>query len=52
MSSSVVDVRWTSYYYDVNALSNFVVDAPRVIGFNPFVNLADFLEAEVAHAQG
>jgi len=35
----------------VNALSNFVADAPRVIGFNPFVNLADFLEAEVAHAQ-
>ncbi len=36
------------YYYDVNALSNFVADAPRVVGFNPFVNLADFLEAEVA----
>lgn len=36
------------YYYDINALSNFVADAPRVIGFNPFVNLADFLEAEVA----
>lgn len=36
------------YYYDVNALSNFVADAPRVIGFNPFVNLADYLEAEVA----
>lgn len=39
------------YYYDVNALSNFVADAQRVIGFNPFMNLADFLEAEVAHAQ-
>ena len=39
------------YYYDVNALSNFVADATRVIGFNPFVNLADFLEAEVAHAK-
>jgi hypothetical protein len=39
------------YYYDVNALSNFVADAQRVIGFNPFENLADFLEAEVAHAQ-
>ncbi len=38
------------YYYDVNALSNFVADAPRVIGFDPFVNLADFLLAEVAHA--
>jgi hypothetical protein len=39
------------YYYDVNALSNFVADAPRVIGFNPFANLADFLEAEVRHAK-
>ena len=35
------------YYYDINALSNFVADAPRVIGFDPFVRLADFLEAEV-----
>ena len=52
MSSSIVDVRWTSYYNDVNALSNFVADAPRVIGFNPFVNLAGLLEAEVVHAKG
>lgn len=35
------------YYYDVNALSNFVADAPRVIGFDPFARLADFLEQEV-----
>jgi biotin carboxylase len=35
------------YYYDINALSNFVADAPRVIGFDPFVRLADFLEAQV-----
>ena len=34
-------------YYDVNALSNFVADAPRVIGFDPFAKLADYLE-EVA----
>jgi len=34
------------YYYDVNALSNFVADAPRVIGFDPFVKLADYLEQE------
>lgn len=32
------------YFYDINALSNFVADAPRVIGFDPFVRLADFLE--------
>ena len=38
------------YYYDVNALSNFVADAPRVIGFNPFENLADYLEEEVRRA--
>lgn len=38
------------YYYDVNALSNFVADAPRVIGFDPFVDLADFLVAEVTRA--
>jgi glutathione synthase/RimK-type ligase-like ATP-grasp enzyme len=33
-------------YYDVNALSNFVADAKNVIGFDPFVNLADYLEQE------
>jgi hypothetical protein len=32
------------YYYDINALSNFVADAPRVVGFDPFVPLVDFLE--------
>ena len=34
------------YYYDVNALSNFVADAPRVVGFDPFARLADWLERE------
>ena len=34
------------YYYDINALSNFVADAPRVIGFDPFLKLADYLEQE------
>ena len=38
------------YYYDINALSNFVADAPRVIGFNPFENLADYLQDEVRRA--
>jgi hypothetical protein len=33
-------------YYDINALSNFVADAPRVVGFDPFPRLADYLEAE------
>lgn len=35
-------------YYDINALSNFVADGPRVIGFDPFVRLVDWLEAEAA----
>jgi glutathione synthase/RimK-type ligase-like ATP-grasp enzyme len=34
------------YYYDVNALSNFVADAPQVVGFDPFARLADYLEQE------
>lgn len=38
------------YYYDVNALSNFVADPLRVIGFNPFERLADYLEREVRNA--
>jgi len=33
-------------YYDVNALSNFVADPVRVVGFNPYTRLADFLIAE------
>ncbi len=33
--------------YDINALSNFVADPTRVIGFDPFVNLVDYLEARV-----
>lgn len=31
------------YYYDINALSNFVTDAERIVGFDPFVKLVDFL---------
>jgi len=33
-------------YYDINALSNFVAEAPRVVGFDPFARLVDYLEAE------
>jgi hypothetical protein len=32
-----------SYFYDVNALSNFVANASELIGFDPFTNLVDFL---------
>ncbi len=40
-------------YYDINALSNFVADGERVVGFDPFVRLVDWLvlEAEKADAQ-
>jgi hypothetical protein len=34
------------YYYDINALSNFVADGPTLIGFDPFVRLVDYLEQE------
>lgn len=33
------------YFYDVNALSNFVADAPNVVGFDPFARLVDYLES-------
>lgn len=34
------------YYYDINAMSNFVADAVNVIGFDPHEKLVDFLEKE------
>lgn len=33
------------YFYDINALSNFVADARNVIGFDPFERLVDYLTA-------
>lgn len=44
----IVDARdGRHYYYDINALSNFVADGPRVLGFDPFARLADWLEREL-----
>ena len=34
------------YFYDINALSNFVADGPKVVGFDPFISLVDYLEKE------
>jgi biotin carboxylase len=31
------------YFYDVNATSNFVADAPAVLGFDPFPRFADHI---------
>ncbi len=44
----VVDDRdGRALFYDINALSNFVADAPRVVGFEPHERLVDYLEQEV-----
>jgi len=36
------------YFYDINALSNFVTDAPRIVGFDPFERFVDYLEERLA----
>ncbi len=33
-------------FYDINALSNFVADAPRLLGFDPHARLVDYLIQE------
>ena len=38
-------------YYDINALSNFVADATRVLGFDPHARFVDYLERRVAAAE-
>src|SRR5215207_7878445 len=39
-----------AYFYDVNTLSNFVANAPEVVGFDPFVDLVDLiLDRAAAH---
>ncbi|MEX1158193.1 MAG: hypothetical protein WEC79_04615 [Thermomicrobiales bacterium] len=38
------------YLYDINALSNFVTDAPRIVGFDPFTRFVDYLERRAGSA--
>ncbi len=38
------------YVYDVNATSNFVADAPRVLGFDPFPAFGDVIVRAAGHA--
>ncbi|HKS06091.1 MAG TPA: hypothetical protein VJR92_07230 [Gemmatimonadaceae bacterium] len=38
------------YYYDINALSNFVADAVNVVGFDPWARLVDYLESRSAQS--
>jgi hypothetical protein len=54
VTASAIDVGGIEYvvddrdgrvlYYDINALSNFVADATRVVGFDPHARLVDYLE--------
>lgn len=41
-----------AYIYDVNALSNFVADAERVVGFDPVARLVDYLERRLDEEKG
>jgi len=48
----LVDARTGRHaYYDINALSNFVADAPRVVGFDAFARLADYLVTEAERSE-
>ncbi len=40
------------YFYDINAVSNFVANAPEIVGFDPFDNFADYLESRYRAAVG
>jgi biotin carboxylase len=40
------------YFYDINALSNFVADAGNVVGFDPFERLVDYLADRAGVASG
>jgi biotin carboxylase len=45
------------YFYDINALSNFVADGRNVVGFDPFERLVDYLaerlvSSSLASAEG
>src|SRR5215218_10155029 len=38
------------YFYDINALSNFVAEPENVIGFNPWINFVDYVERRAARS--
>jgi glutathione synthase/RimK-type ligase-like ATP-grasp enzyme len=40
------------YFYDINALSNFVTDAPKLVGFDPFIRLGEYVERRWRAATG
>ena len=38
------------YFYDINALSNFVTDAENILGFNPYAALAKYIKQRAERA--
>lgn len=36
-----------AYFYDINAMSNYVADAENVLGFDPYVDLVEYLVARI-----
>jgi hypothetical protein len=40
------------YFYDINSLSNFVTDAPNLVGFDPFVRLGALVQRRWALTTG
>ena len=40
------------YFYDLNALSNFVTDAPSLVGFDPTARFVDYLLQRATAAPG
>jgi hypothetical protein len=40
------------YFYDVNALSNFVADPVNVLGFDPWARFVDYLEDRATEGTG
>lgn len=45
------DLTGRNYFYDINALSNFVAGAPRLLGFCPTARTVDFIERRLAGVQ-
>jgi len=40
----LVDNNGQHYFYDINALSNFVADAVNIVGFDPYKSFVDYIE--------
>jgi hypothetical protein len=39
------------YFYDINATSNFVANAPEVLGFDPTSRFVDYIERVASEAR-